>query len=263
MSKHHISQETLYAYVDNELDPAGSAQVEAAMASDPELASRIEEQRNLRSMLGSAYSPVLEEPVPPRLVAAAQATMPRPSAKVLKLASARASKKTLEAEKPPANATNDWSWKHWGGMAACLAIGVFAGHSAWLSTVIDDIASHDGQLVARGQLAQALSTQLASAQTSDAPVKIGLSYVSKADEYCRSFTVKSAGTDGIACRSGNDWAVRVVEQNKPKPSADANLRMAASPVPAAVMKVVDDQIQGSPLDAQAERAAMNKGWRGK
>jgi len=30
-----------------------------------------------------------------------------------------------------------------------------------------------------------------------------------------------------------------------------------------VLKVVDEQIQGSPLDADAERAAMNKGWRTK
>lgn len=263
MSKHHIPQETLYAYVDNELDSAGLAEVEAAMAADPELASFIEEQRALRALLGSAYSPVLDEPVPSRLVAAAQAPMPQPKAKVVKLASARASRRAAEAEKLSAGAANDWSWKHWGGMAACLAVGVFAGHSAWLSTATDDIANQDGQLVAHGQLAQALSTQLASTQTSDAPVKIGLSYVSKADEYCRSFTVKSAGTDGLACRTGNDWAVRVVEQNKPKPSTDANLRMAASPVPAAVMRVMDEQMQGSPLDAQAERAAMNKGWQTK
>lgn len=268
MSKHDISQETLYAYVDNELDPARTAQVEAAMAADPELASMIEEQRALRALLGSAYAPVLDEPMPARLTAAAgqPAAAPKPRGKVVALASARASRKAAAeqeklADPRPGTGSGDWSWKHWGGMAACLVLGVFAGNNAWIATAADDIAYRDGQLVARGQLARALSTQLASAQTNDAPVKIGLSYVSKADEFCRSFTVRSAGTDGLACRRNNDWQLRVVEQEKPQPSAGANLRMAASPVPAAVMKVVDEQIQGGPLDAEAEKAAMSRGWR--
>jgi anti-sigma factor RsiW len=276
MSKLQISQETLYAYVDNELDAANSAKVEAAMADDPELKSLIEEQRALRALLGSAYSPVLQEPLPERVLAAARgpaaanagkAEKPEKSQKaekanVVRLAAARERKQAAaqEAGKP---AVREWTWKHWGGMAACLAIGVLAGHSAWLANATSDVANVDGQLVARGQLSQALSTQLASAQTKDAPVKIGLSYVSKAEELCRSFTIPSAGTDGLACRRADEWALRVIEQQKPRAADAGNLRMAASPVPAAVLKVVDEQIQGSPLDADAERAAMNKGWRAK
>jgi len=268
MSKLQIPQETLYAYVDNELDAANSARVEAAMADDPELKSLIEEQRALRALLGSAYSPVLEEPVPDRISAAAKGPIApaegaKPAkAKVVRLAAARERKQQAaqEAGKP---AANDWTWKHWGGMAACLAIGVIAGHSAWLANATSDVANVDGQLVARGQLAQAQSTQLASAQSKDSPVKIGLSYVSKSEELCRSFTVQAAGTDGLACRRGSEWALRVIEQQQPRAADAGNLRMAASPVPAAVLKVVDEQIQGSPLDADAERAAMNKGWRAK
>ncbi len=268
MSKSQIPQETLYAYVDNELDAANSAKVEAAMADDPELKSLIEEQRALRALLGSAYSPVLEEPVPDRVMAAARgpigaaADAKAARGKVVRLAAARERRQQAaqDTDKP---AANDWTWKHWGGMAACLAIGVLAGHSAWLANATSDVANVDGQFVARGQLAQALSTQLASAQPKDAPVKIGLSYVSKENELCRSFTVHSAGTDGLACRRANEWALRVIEQVQPKPADAGNLRMAASPVPAAVLKVVDEQIQGSPLDADAERAAMNKGWRAK
>lgn len=265
MSHLRIPQETLYAYVDNELDAAAAAKVEAAIAADPELASVIEEQRALRALLGSAYSPVLGEPVPARLADAAKAplagAMPKAKAKVVRLAAARERKLAAAQGSPDVESASGWTWKHWGGMAACLAIGVIAGHSAWLSNATVDIASVDGQLVARGQLAQALTTQLASTQTKDAPVKIGLSYVSKADELCRSFTVRSAGTDGLACRRGTEWALRVVEQAHAEPLVAGDLQMAASPVPAAVLKVVDEQIQGSPLDAQAERAAMNKGWR--
>jgi len=259
MSTPHISQESLFAYVDNELDSEAAAKIEAAMAADPELASLIEEHRALRALLGSAYSPILQEPIPSRLMAAVgvQAPAGTVKAKVVRLAAARAKREASAAEKP---VDSGWTWKHWGGMAACLVVGVLAGKSAWLGQATDDIADRGGQLVARGQLAQALSTQLASAQTADAPVKIGLSYRSKAGEYCRSFTVKAAGTDGLACRRGNEWALRVVEQDKPGVSASADLSMAASPVPVAVLKVVDAQIQGAALDAQAEQAAMSRSW---
>ena len=82
-----ISYQTLLAYVDNELDAAARAEVEAAIAADPELARRVEQQRSLRKLLGAAYGPVLEEPVPPRLLAAAQPAPAKP--KVVELAAAR------------------------------------------------------------------------------------------------------------------------------------------------------------------------------
>lgn len=252
--KQTLSDETLYAYVDNELDAAATAQVEAAIAADPVLARRVEEQRAVRALLGSAYDPVLSEPVPARLVSAAEAGKAAPAAKgkVLDLASARESRR--KAETP-----SSWTWQHWGGMAACLVIGVFAGRSAWLAGA-DQITAQNGHLVARGPLAKALSTQLASAQAGDAPVKIGLSYLSRDNAYCRSFSMPGEGTGGVACLEAGFWTLRVVAQDA-TPAAGGNLRMAASPAPAAVLKVVDEQISGSPLDAEGEREAMQKGWR--
>jgi hypothetical protein len=253
--KKTISDETLFAYVDEELDAAGRAEVEAAMAADPALAQRVQQQRSLRTLLGAAYRPVLEEPVPPRLVAAAQAKPAK--ARVLDLAAARDSRKPARTE-----AANDWTWKHWGGMAACLAIGVFAGYSGWLAGATDDIATRGGQLVASGELARALSTQLASAQPANAPVRIGLSFLSRNDEYCRSFSLDRGATGGLACRRGDDWTLRVVSQDKPAPGAPGGLRQAASPVPPAVLKVVDEQMSpGGALDAAGEKVAMSKGWR--
>jgi hypothetical protein len=248
-----ISDETLLAYVDNELDAAARAEVEAAIAADPELARRVEQQRSLRKLLGAAYGPVLEEPVPPRLVAAAQAPRPAPAkAKVVELAAAR------ESRRPPEGRAA-WGWAQWGGMAACLVVGLFAGRAGWLALPGEEIASKDGRMIARGSLGQALSTQLASTQAVEAPVKIGLSYLTRGDEYCRTFTMKS-GTGGLACRRGSDWELRVLSQDRPADGAAGNLRMAASPVPPAVVGVMAEHIQGQPLDAQAERAAMSKGW---
>ncbi|WP_280153209.1 hypothetical protein [Piscinibacter sp. XHJ-5] len=246
-----ISDETLLAYVDDELDAAARAEVEAAIDADPELARRVEQQRSLRKLLGAAYGPVLEEPVPPRLLAAAQPPSAKP--KVVALAAARESRRASE---PRAG----WGWAQWGGMAACLLVGVFAGRAGWFSLPGEGIATQGGQLVARGSLAQALSTQLASTQAADAPVRIGLSYLTRGNEYCRTFTTRDGPVGGLACRRGSDWQLRVLAQDAAPAAGGERLRMAASPVPPAVVGVMAEQMQGSPLDAQAEREAMKKGW---
>ena len=56
-----ISDETLMAYADGELEPAQRAEIEAAMAADPKLAERVEQHRALRRKLNAAYDPVLLE----------------------------------------------------------------------------------------------------------------------------------------------------------------------------------------------------------
>jgi len=54
----------------------------------------------------------------------------------------------------------------------------------------------------------------------------------------------------------------VVSQDKPLSTAPGSLRQAASPVPPAVLKVVDEQmVPGGALDAAGEKLAMSKGWR--
>jgi hypothetical protein len=255
--KKTISDETLFAYVDEELDAAGRAEVEAAMAADPALAQRVQQQRSLRTLLGAAYRPVLEEPVPPRLVAAAQSPAPPRKAKVVELASAREKNKPVRPE--PAG---DWSWKHWGGMAACLLVGVFAGRSAWFVSATEDVTRRGGQLVASGELSRALSTQLASAQPADAPVRIGISFLSRDNEFCRSFVLGRGGVGGLACRQGDEWTLRIVSQDRAAPAPAGVLRQAASPVPPAVLRTIDEQMApGGALDAAGEKAAMNQAWR--
>jgi hypothetical protein len=244
-----ISDEMLLAYVDNELDAAARAEVEAAIAADPEVARRVDQQRTLRKLLGAAYDPVLDEPVPPRLLAAAQPAR----ARVVDLARARQSKRRLAA---PAGG---WGWAHWGGMAACLVFGLLVGRGGWLP-MGEDIVDVRGQVVARGDLARALSLQLAGSQPADAPVRLGVSYLSRAGDYCRSFMLSRSGTSGLACRHGDDWALRLLAQDTPGTQGDAGLRPAASTLPPTVLRAIDEEIQ-TPLDARGEQAALQKGWR--
>ncbi len=241
-----ISDQTLLAYVDNELDLTTRAEVEAAIAADPELARRVEQQRSLRKLLGAAYDPARREPVAAAPQPAAQ--IAPAGARVLKLATAR------KARTPEAAASGGRGWMAaWGGMAACLMLGLFAGRSGWLVLPGEDIATQGGKVVARGSLARALSTQVASAQPPDPAVKIGVSFLSRGGEFCRSFVLAGTPVAGLACRHGNDWELRVLAQEAAAASA--------ATIPPAVLRAVDEQMQGSPLDAAGERAAMSRGWR--
>ncbi len=117
-----FSDETLMAYADDEVDADLRRQIEAAMALDPSIAERIAKHRNLRVDLGAAFNGVLDEPIPDRLLDAADSSPT--AATVTNLNAARAAKQ--RAAHP-----RRWSWVEWTSIAASLVIGILAGpHSA-------------------------------------------------------------------------------------------------------------------------------------
>ena len=119
------------------------------------------------------------------------------------------------------------------------------------------VAAREG-VIARGALARALSEQLASAQKSDAPVRVGLTFLSKEGEYCRTFALEKSASAGLACSSGGEWRIPVIAQAERK---SGEYRTAAGELPPAVLRAVEERIQGSSLDAAAERAAQQRGWK--
>jgi hypothetical protein len=143
-----------------------------------------------------------------------------------------------------------------------VAVGVLIGR-AWLlhsGPASVPVTSRDGQLVANGVLARALSDQLAS-QTEPTPVSIGLTFKARSGEYCRTFTVhEPTSLAGLACREHDDWRVQVLAQTAAQPEGSATLRQAGSATPKLVLQAVEDNIAGDPLDAHAEAAARDKSW---
>src|SRR4051812_32023590 len=61
-----IDDDILMAYADGELDEIGRARVERAVAADPALRTRLEQQQRLRATLAAFYGPTAEEAVPER-----------------------------------------------------------------------------------------------------------------------------------------------------------------------------------------------------
>ncbi len=269
-----IPDETLMAYADGELEPAQRAEVEAAIAADPQLATRVAQHRALRRKLNAAFDPVLLETIPNSLIASARATPAVMSgaanehaATVTDLRRVRAAR-AAEAKEAAASARRaettrrPWTWFEWGAMAASVAAGAVIAHLVLKSPDASRIGTQQGQIVAQADLSQALTTQLASDQPASAPVQIGVSFKSKSGDTCRTFTVKEQSVlGGLACRAGDAWHVQVLANVPSGANAQGGYKPAGSGMPAAVLAAVEQEIDGEPLDAVGESAARARGWR--
>lgn len=238
-----ITPEMLAAYADGQLGPDDAALVEAAIADDPALAREIEAHKALREQLGAHFAPILNMPVPDRLRRPLEAP-----AQVTDLADARRAREERMAARAPLP-----RWAAGGAVAASLAIGLVLGSQLSGGGMVAD---DDGRVVASGTLDRALTTQLASAQASDAPVRILLSFRSGDGRYCRGF--EAGPTSGIACRTDGNWDL--VRTQSSGPARGSQYRQAGS-ASADIMAAAQEMAAGGALDADAEQAARDKGWR--
>jgi hypothetical protein len=241
-----ISDETLMAFADGELDAPARAAVEAAMREDPEIERRVAQHRAMRARLQTAYAAELDEALPERLLAAVRGTPRVPGAlRPVRGSAARLRRQPLLA------------------MAASLVIGVGLGYVVQRHSSSMITNDPGGGLVASGALAKALSDQLGSERNPSAPVQIALSFMTKSGDYCRTFTMTGpASPAGVACRRANDWQIRVLAQPSTDAPGDdsAAYRRAGSGLPPVILDAVQQQIAGEPLDQNGEIAARRVGW---
>lgn len=221
------ADERLIAYVDGALTPQDSTTFEAEVASDPALAAEVARHRRLAERIAGAYAPVLHELVPPRLTVLAGAANDPVSAR--------------------------WALPQWGAVAASLLLGLVGGRALWPGE--GPLALRRGELVARGDLETALTTQLASQQGA---LAVGLSFKARDGRYCRTFASPAAHLAGLVCRRDGRWVAQTTTAWTP--GQNTAYRTAASDTPAVVLTAVDGMIAGPALDAAAERAARDKGW---
>lgn len=239
---------TLMAYADGELDETTRLSVESAARDDAGLAARIAGHIALREKLRQAYAPVIDEAIPDGLLAVLGEAESQPTG-VASL-DERRTRQVGRATK------RNWSWPEWTAMAASLVLGVFA--TLFLARP-QTIGVRDGVLVAQGELAEALSVQLASAQSGAEPVQLGLSFRNREGSYCRTFQFGT--TAGLACRSATAWRVEAVSATTAIPAGET-FRTAAAMLPPALLAAVEETIDGDAFDADDERAARDEGWNG-
>jgi hypothetical protein len=242
-----ISDEILMAYADGELDAAAREAVESAMREDPQIAASVARHRALRLRVHAAYAAELSEEVPQRLLAAAKGGVVSPQdavrASPARGAARRRRRRTMES------------------LAAGVVAGVAAGFLIWGRAGSPFERGAGGELLARGQLAQALTSQLVAEQSSRSGVLIGLSFLARSGDYCRTFALSAAvPQSGLACRHGEEWQVQALIRGSGGTGGSSDYRTAGSSMPAALLSLVQGQIAGEPLDAAGERAARQRGW---
>ncbi len=231
---------TIAAFVDGELDDVATKRLAHAAASDAALANEIARHKALKNKLAAHYAPIIDEPLPDRLVALLGGAVKVDTS----FASRLAEKQQVTKPRPR------FSTAHWGAMAASLVLGLAIGTSPWTSA--GPVTSKNGILIASGPLASALDTQLASTQAVDAKVRIGLSFKAGDGRYCRTFN--SATIEGIGCHADGVWQLEQTLGG----TAQSDYRQASS---GALVRAAADMMAGDPLDAKAEATAKADGWK--
>lgn len=237
-----FSDEDLMAYADGELDGPQREQIRDAINRDPQIARRVASHQALKDRLRNHFEPVLEEPLPERLLVAARSRSTHSKSNVVPLRGHRGHVRPQS---------------RWLALAASFILGALALQFGASLLRSDFITERDGQILAAGHLREALSNQLAAAQTPSSAVQIGVSFLSRTGHYCRTFQLRELG--GLACNQAGSWKLEVLARGS---HADGRAyRPAASSLPPAVLQAVTDTISGEPLDANAEAGARARKWR--
>jgi len=230
-----IDDDLLMAFVDGELDEVNRARVERAIAEDPALRARLEQQRKLRATLAAFYDPTADEQVPERFRAMLDTN-------VVDFAAARGRR-----PRPV--------WQSLMALAATLLLGLAIGRTLVMPAP-GPVGIANGTMVAQGPLAAALDTQLASAQSPDAATRIGTSFAAADGRLCRTFD--SAALAGVACRGEQGWQLMMTSTGSG--AAQTAYRQAGSSNPL-VAQAAQELMAGEAFDATAERSARDSGWR--
>ena len=246
-----ISDETLMAFADGELDDAARAAVESPCA------------RIRRSKSGSPSTARCAERVQRGLFGRTLGRDSGASAERLRGAPAR---------QPQSSAVVGTQRVACAAAANAVADAGIDGRQSDRRTWAWDISccrrcsrrcmrSAGGAMIARGPLAPALSNQLAAEQSAASPVQIGLSFLAKSGDYCRTFVLSGAMSPaGLACRHGGEWQVLTLTEERGPRRVSPAIERRAQPCPRRFSSAVEGQIAGEPLDQAGERARAARDW---
>lgn len=217
-----ITPEKLMAYADGTLEPDEARQVDAAIASNPELAEEVESYRLTRDVLGGAFDAPLHEPVPADLEALVMGDVEETETVT-----------SLHAERM----RRTRSFPVWGqALAAC---GVFAIGAVMGSAMLGPVSpSENGELLVAGRLdldhpaARVLEAR-ASAEIVDVPggrFDVVATFPTSSGTPCREFeaTNERGAVVGIACRRDAAWTIELLLRAEPTVSPQGGFQLASS-----------------------------------
>ena len=243
--------DALSALIDGVLPSDEAAELRARLERDPALAARLAAMERANRAVRDAYRGVVDEPLPERVLDLLRAPQTRAS-NVVDL-DARRARRALPAWLPQAAAA---------GIA--LAIGLGLGFGLGQRSEQSPSA---GLLASTGPVApgSALHELLESVPSGEARALDGttaearFTFRTQGGDWCRELAVSSnaARNAAVACRRDGGWRVELVGIEA---AAGEVYRPADGDSP--VREAVDALIDGEPLEPDAERALVERGWAG-
>ena len=264
-----IDDPTLIAYLDGQLDDAACARLEAALQTDADASARLDRLARSADLARRSFGPVLEEPVPPRLIDAIwRAPDPRQ----------RADAGARQRPEPASIGSAGWGWvrswwnqdTRWPAVAAGGALASLASLVAVLTWPAGPWQAGDaperwalqtGTTVSDAALQRVLDTAASGSrlQTPQGVTSLVASFETTAGP-CREIgrTTADGGQSELAvvCRTGSDrWQVVFAEAG-----ASAGYVTASSQRQERADAVLE-KLKARPLDDAAEQALLGSGWR--
>ncbi len=262
-----FSDEVLMAFADRELDPATAREIARRRETDPVLDARIRVFEQTAGLARQALDPIAQEPVPFRLLAAAQGAN--------------------QAGRREANQDAGRNNKRGGGgfmvsrelMALAASVLLVVGIGAGFLASVWPEGQAPGGLAALDAcggagLSRALETAASGEQRVDGGCAIVpvASYRDEAGAVCRAFQAASGGRSGggstgpeamagIACRDeGGNWRTRVAVDLTPRQAAgDAYHPASGSGVGLDTLRAAAG-LKAAPLSPDDERELLRNAW---
>lgn len=254
-----LSDETLMAFADKQLDAAERQRVSAILADNPELMERVRKFEETGASLGKVYNTLIESPVPASLVDYVRRLPVGEQSAVTDLAAARRARESAPRNVTPVSRSG---WQPVALAASiCLAVGGAAG---WLAHGTFDTPSAK----AAALLQVALETVPGG---SEAVMPVGgndfirvmpaVTFRDKDRQFCRQYLVSGAvkaATEGVACRAADGgWNVKLELAKAP---ARTGLGTATGAKSAGVGALIEQIMDGDEVTAAEQRRLIDSKW---
>ena len=262
--------EKLMAYADGELNSNEHAEVQALLASDPQAREVLQAFTQNKPLLQAAYQPVLQEPVPQRLLDAVrrsagavplQTPVPRPLQDAPQMLPGAPAARDGAAHPQAIAANRPIYWPQFATAAGvALVVGLLGGH--WWGS-----QGGSSQDVAARQFQQVMQTAATGESVSlvEKWKAVSASFQNKSGQLCREFEQDTGQrlAHGLACKTADQWVVVIAVDRGPTAIHDpkaTQFKLAAGEADllAAAIKGLD--LEAALLPAE-EQAWIQKGWK--
>lgn len=245
----NINDETLSAFLDQELPEQQMAEVRDAIAANPQLSERLAELANADALVKQHANAIDSLPMPEAITAMLQqapessteslSTSAQPTNKVVQLSAWRRSR--------------DWLSQH-AALAAgvMLVIGFAAGN---LTTSPPDSSSGEAVLAHLDTIPSGETVTVAP----NTQILNRFTFMDQQGRPCRQYQLQSAETttENVACRQQGQWQLEAMART-PDQAGDLQYRPATGA--AALDSVLDGMMAKGALSLQEEAQLMEKNW---